>query len=76
MELIVAEGHLNRLYDSQFSMVHMNTMHCATETFNSRMDGCWKQRALVSLQWDWMCPQTWASLSGGHGTREYASELM
>jgi hypothetical protein len=37
MEHIVAEGRPNGLYN-QFSLVHMDIMHHATETFYSRMD--------------------------------------
>src|SRR6202035_276218 len=40
MEPIVAEGRPNGLYN-QFSLVHVDIMHRVTESFDSRMEGCW-----------------------------------
>ena len=40
MEPIVAEGCPDELYN-QFSLVHVDIMHRVTESFDSRMDGCW-----------------------------------
>ena len=40
MEPNVAEGRPNGLYN-QFSLVHVDIMHRVTESFDSRMEGCW-----------------------------------
>jgi hypothetical protein len=40
MEPIVAEGRPNGLYN-QLNLVHVDIMHRATESFDSRMEGCW-----------------------------------
>jgi hypothetical protein len=49
VELIVAEGRPNGLYNQE-NLVRVDIMPRATESFDSRMEGCWRQRTPVSLQ--------------------------
>jgi hypothetical protein len=50
MGLIIADVRPNGLYDSQFRLVHVDIVHRATETFDYRIDGCWRQGTPVSWQ--------------------------